>query len=62
MTAVSDRLLLPPMMVLRDKGFVSDVLKKLLDEGNEYDVVIAIGPPIMMKVVSEVTRPYGIKT
>lgn len=63
MTAVSDRL-----FITTDdgsygtKGFVSDVLKKLLDEGNEYDVVIAIGPPIMMKVVSEVTRPYGIKT
>jgi ferredoxin--NADP+ reductase len=44
------------------KGFVSDILQKLLDEGNIYDVVIAIGPPIMMKVVCDVTRPYGIKT
>lgn len=44
------------------KGFVSDILKKLIDEGNTYDVVIAIGPPIMMKVVCDVTRPYGIKT
>lgn len=44
------------------KGFVSDVLKKLIDEGNKYDAVIAIGPLIMMKVVSELTRPYGIKT
>jgi len=44
------------------KGFVSDILKKLIEEGNTYDVVIAIGPPTMMKVVSDVTRPYGIKT
>jgi len=44
------------------KGFVSDILKKLIEEGNQYDVVIAIGPPIMMKVVCDVTRPYGIKT
>jgi ferredoxin/flavodoxin---NADP+ reductase len=44
------------------KGFVSDVLKQLLDEGNQYDLVIAIGPLIMMKVVSNLTRPYGIKT
>lgn len=44
------------------KGFVSDVLKKLIDEGNKYDAVIAIGPLIMMKVVSNLTRPYGIKT
>lgn len=44
------------------KGFVSDVLKALIDEGTQYDAVIAIGPLIMMKVVSEVTRPYHIKT
>jgi ferredoxin--NADP+ reductase len=44
------------------KGFVSDILKRLIDEGNVYDVVIAIGPPIMMKVVCDVTRPYNIKT
>jgi ferredoxin--NADP+ reductase len=45
-----------------NKGFVTDQLKKLIDEGNKYDVVIAIGPPIMMKMVSNLTRPYGIKT
>lgn len=44
------------------KGFVSDVLKRLIEEGNSYDLVIAIGPLIMMKVVSELTRRYGIKT
>ena len=44
------------------KGFVSDILQKLLDEGTEYDVVIAIGPAIMMKVVCDVTRPHGIRT
>jgi ferredoxin--NADP+ reductase len=45
-----------------NKGFVTDVLKKLIDEGNKYDLVIAIGPLIMMKVVSNLTRSYGIKT
>jgi ferredoxin--NADP+ reductase len=45
-----------------NKGFVSDVLKKLIEEGNKYDLVIAIGPLIMMKVVSEITREYGIRT
>ncbi len=45
-----------------NKGFVSDILKKLLEEGNKYDLVIAIGPLIMMKVVSEITREYGIST
>lgn len=44
------------------KGFVTDRLKMLIDEGNEYDLVIAIGPVIMMKMIAEVTRPYGIKT
>lgn len=45
-----------------NKGFVTDVLKKLLEEGNKYDLVIAIGPLVMMKAVSNLTRPYGIKT
>ena len=44
------------------KGFVTDVLKKLLEEGNEYDAVIAIGSLLMMKMVGELTRPYHIKT
>ncbi len=44
------------------KGFVSDILKELLDQGNRYDLAIAIGPLVMMKVVSNLTRPYGIKT
>lgn len=45
-----------------NKGFVTDILKKLIEEGNEYDLVIAIGPLIMMKVVANLTRQYGIKT
>lgn len=44
------------------KGFVTDVFNKLLDEKNKYDCVIAIGPLIMMKAVSELTRKYNIKT
>lgn len=45
-----------------NKGFVTDILKKLIEEGNQYDMVIAIGPLIMMKVVSELTKKYEIKT
>ncbi|MGE5613391.1 MAG: sulfide/dihydroorotate dehydrogenase-like FAD/NAD-binding protein [Bacillota bacterium] len=45
-----------------NKGFVTDVLRKLLEEGNHYDLVIAIGPLIMMKMVSLLTKQYGIKT
>jgi len=45
-----------------NKGFVTDILKKLLEEGNKYDLVIAIGPLIMMKMVSLLTKQYDIKT
>lgn len=44
------------------KALVTQVLKELIDAGNEYDCVIAIGPMIMMKFVCETTRPYGIHT
>ena len=44
------------------KGFVTDVLKGLIESGNEYDLVIAIGPLPMMKFVSLLTKEYGIKT
>ncbi|MBU4533492.1 MAG: sulfide/dihydroorotate dehydrogenase-like FAD/NAD-binding protein [Eubacteriales bacterium] len=44
------------------KGFVSDVLKELIEKGTPIDEVIAIGPMIMMKVVSGVTKQYAIPT
>ena len=44
------------------KALVTQVLKELIDAGNQYDAVIAIGPMIMMKFVCETTRPYDIKT
>lgn len=44
------------------KGFVTDALKELIEAGNKYDAVIAIGPVPMMKFVCAVTKPYGIKT
>jgi len=45
-----------------NKGFVTNALKKLLENGEIYDEVIAIGPLPMMKFVSLTTKPYGIKT
>ena len=45
-----------------EKGFVTDKLKALIEAGNQYDAVIAIGPIIMMKFVCKTTEPYGIKT
>ena len=44
------------------KGFVTDKLKELIEAGNNYDEVIAIGPVIMMKFISKLTEAYGIKT
>ena len=44
------------------KGFVSDVLQKLIDEKPRIDMVMAIGPVIMMKVVADLTKKYDIKT
>ncbi|MEG2174383.1 MAG: sulfide/dihydroorotate dehydrogenase-like FAD/NAD-binding protein [Oscillospiraceae bacterium] len=45
-----------------EKGFVTDKLKSLIEAGNNYDLVIAIGPVIMMKFVAATTRPFAIKT
>lgn len=45
-----------------DKGFTTDKLKALIDSGVQYDEVITVGPPVMMKFVCKVTEPYGIKT
>ncbi len=44
------------------KGFVTDVLKQQIEAGVKYDLVIAIGPLIMMKFVCALTKPYKIKT
>ena len=44
------------------KGFVSNVLQKLIDDGTKIDVVWAIGPVIMMKVVANLTKKYDLKT
>jgi len=45
------------------KGFVTDILKQLTDGRKEdIDRVIAVGPVIMMKAISDMTRDKGIKT
>jgi ferredoxin--NADP+ reductase len=43
-------------------GFVTDMLQKLIDDGTKIDFVLAIGPIPMMKAVSDLTKPHGIKT
>ncbi|MDP4144559.1 MAG: sulfide/dihydroorotate dehydrogenase-like FAD/NAD-binding protein [Bacillota bacterium] len=44
------------------KGLVTSQLQQLIDNGEKYDHVIAIGPMIMMKFVAKLTKEYGIKT
>ncbi|MBP8743898.1 MAG: bifunctional dihydroorotate dehydrogenase B NAD binding subunit/NADPH-dependent glutamate synthase [Syntrophorhabdus sp.] len=43
-------------------GFVTDVLKQIIEKGEKIDEVVGIGPVIMMKAVSDVTRPHNIRT
>ncbi len=43
-------------------GFVTDIVKKLLEDGTKVDRVVAIGPPVMMRAVAGVTRPFNVKT
>ena len=45
-----------------NQGFVTQKLEELITNGAQYDVVIAIGPLVMMRAVCEVTKKYGIKT
>lgn len=45
-----------------EKGLVTGALETLINDGNEYDMVIAIGPLIMMKFVCAVTKKYNVKT
>lgn len=44
------------------KGMVTDVIKDLVEQGNHYDVCVAIGPMIMMKFVCKLTKELGIPT
>ena len=61
--AVSDKL-----VIMSDdgtvgcKGLVTDALRELIENGENYDEVIAIGPLVMMKYVCALTKEYGIKT
>ena len=45
-----------------NKGVVTSPLKELIESGEQYDEVIAIGPLVMMKYVVATTRPHNIKT
>lgn len=44
------------------KGLVTNALQALIESGEQYDEVIAIGPLVMMKFVCKLTKEYNIKT
>ena len=61
--AVSDKyVLMSDDGTAGEKGLVTNALQKLIESGEQYDEVIAIGPVIMMKFVCKLTKEYGIKT
>ena len=43
-------------------GFVTDVLKKLIEDGTKINLVIGIGPIVMMRAVANTTKPFQLKT
>lgn len=43
-----------------EKGFTTDKLKEMIEAGNEYDEIVAVGPPVMMKFVCKIAEEYGI--
>ena len=45
-----------------EKGLVTNALEQLIAAGEQYDEVIAIGPLVMMKFVTQLTRQHNIKT
>jgi ferredoxin--NADP+ reductase len=44
------------------KCLVTEPLKELCESDSKPDLVVAIGPPIMMKFCAETTRPYEVHT
>ncbi|MBQ7642569.1 MAG: sulfide/dihydroorotate dehydrogenase-like FAD/NAD-binding protein [Clostridia bacterium] len=43
-----------------EKGNVTMPLKELLERGEKFDMIIAIGPLVMMKFVTLTAKPYGV--
>ena len=45
-----------------DKGLVTDKLRQLIENGTRIDLVVAVGPIVMMKAISELTRNHNLPT
>lgn len=44
------------------KGFTTNALEELIESGEKISKVVVAGPPIMMKLISDITRKYNIPT
>ena len=44
------------------KGFPTQILKGMMDKGEKINLVVSVGPPMLMKVTCDVTRPANIRT
>jgi ferredoxin--NADP+ reductase len=44
------------------KGYANDLLRSLLESGERFDLVYAVGAATLMRSISETTKPYKIKT
>ncbi len=63
MRAVSDALMITTDDgSYADKGFVTDKLRQLIENGTRIDLVIAVGPIVMMRAIAEMTRKENIHT
>jgi len=63
MRAVSDALMITTDDgSYADKGFVTDKLRQLIENGTRIDLVIAVGPIVMMRAIAELTRKENIHT
>ncbi len=63
MAAVSDELIITTDDGSKGrKALVIHPLQEMIDAGRKIDLVMAIGPVIMMRSVAEVTRPHGVHT
>jgi len=63
MRAVSDALMITTDDgSYADKGFVTDKLRQLIQNGTRIDLVVAVGPIVMMRAVAELTRKENIHT
>lgn len=45
-----------------EKAFTTDKLRQLIEAGNQYDEIVAVGPPMMMKFVCQIAQEHNIRS